>query len=80
MVFGTDRISFAPAAPRCRPAACDDAAPTMRPSTSFSQAAAENATSRVCIGFHFRHATEVGLEHGTRIGKLVATTALRPVP
>jgi hypothetical protein len=53
--------------------------PVLRHWSSFSQAARENADSRIYIGFHFRRATDVGLAHGTRIGTVVATTALRPV-
>ena len=36
----------------------------------------ERQDSRVYIGFHFRHATEVGLAHGDRIGRLVARSTL----
>jgi hypothetical protein len=44
---------------------------------SFSQAAAENAVSRVYLGFHFREATDVGTEHGRRIGDYTVDRALR---
>ena len=39
---------------------------------SFSQAAQENASSRVWVGFHFPHASRTGLAHGYRIGTIVA--------
>ena len=58
-VFGTDQITFKdcgttlPAGSRC-----DDPMPVMRTYTSFTQAADENAYSRVLVGFHFRKATK----------------------
>ena len=50
----------------------------MRSFTSFSQAAAENADSRVLVGFHFRHATTSGTTHGTKIGRYVVRNLLEP--
>ena len=35
--------------------------------SSFSQAADENAVSRIYIGIHFRKAVETGVHHGRRI-------------
>lgn len=78
-VFGTDRMTFGNCSNTLPERSCSDPDPIVRSWSSFSQAARENADSRIWIGFHFRRATEVGLEHGTRIGSLVATTALRPV-
>ena len=46
---------------------------------SFSQAAAENAVSRVYIGFHFRHATEVGRGLGRKVGDWAVANKLRPL-
>jgi membrane-associated phospholipid phosphatase len=45
---------------------------------SVAEAAEENAASRVYIGYHFRHATEVGLLQGRQLGRHVVTRALRP--
>jgi PAP2 superfamily. len=42
-------------------------------------AAKENADSRVFVGYHFRHATEVGLSIGKQIGSYVAQNALQPI-
>jgi hypothetical protein len=73
-LFGTDQISFQdcgttlPAGSRC-----DDAKPAMRSYTSFTQAADENAYSRVLVGFHFRNATKVGTAYGRQIGERAAT-------
>ena len=39
---------------------------------SVAAAARENADSRVYVGFHFRHATDVGYEQGRRVGMWVA--------
>lgn len=46
---------------------------------SFSQAAAENAESRVLAGIHFRFSCEKGLELGEKIGKWTVENHLKPV-
>lgn len=43
---------------------------------SLSEAARENADSRVFVGYHFRHATDVGLAQGRKVGSYVSTHAL----
>ena len=45
---------------------------------SLSQAARENADSRVFIGIHFRFACDAGLEQGKQIGEWVAANRLKP--
>ena len=78
--FHTDRMSFSvcsftlPAGQRC-----SDASPTLRHFTSFSQAADENAVSRIYVGFHFRDAVDTGTKHGEKIGNRAADRFLRPV-
>jgi hypothetical protein len=78
--FGTDQISFQvcgvtlPAG-----STCSDPSPVLRSYTSFSQAAAENAYSRILIGFHFRKSVEEGTDYGGKIGKRAANLYLRPV-
>lgn len=73
-VLGTDAIAFKdcgttlPAGSRC-----DDPKPVLRTYTSFTQAADENAYSRVLIGFHFRNATRQGMAYGLAIGEQAAT-------
>jgi len=47
--------------------------------TSFSQAADENAVSRILVGFHFRNAVEQGVEHGRLIGDRAVDLFLLPV-
>ena len=47
--------------------------------TSFSQAAQENADSRVYAGIHFRSATVDGLRQGDKVGRFVWTHYLQPV-
>jgi hypothetical protein len=47
--------------------------------TSFSQAAIENAHSRILIGFHFRKSVEEGTNYGRKIGQRAANLYLRPV-
>jgi hypothetical protein len=78
--FGTDQISFQdcgvllPAG-----SACSDPSPVLRTYASFSQAAVENAYSRILVGFHFRKATEEGNDYGHKIGKRAANLYLQPL-
>lgn len=44
---------------------------TTRTLTSFSQAARENALSRIYVGYHFRNACLKGEEQGKQIGKYI---------
>jgi hypothetical protein len=73
-ILGTDQVTFKdcgttlPAGSRC-----DDPNPAMRTYNSFTQAADENAYSRVLIGFHFRNATRQGTAYGLAIGGQAAT-------
>lgn len=46
---------------------------------SFSQAAKENADSRVMAGIHFRFACDAGLELGKKIGNFVVAKHLTPI-
>jgi PAP2 superfamily len=77
--FHTNRMSFSacsltlPAGQRC-----GDPSPTLRHFTSFSQAADENAVSRIYVGFHFRDAVETGTDHGEKIGNRAVNHFLRP--
>ncbi len=61
--FGSDHVTFS--------FASRSAMPTnpVRSFRSFSEAARENADSRVKAGLHFRFATEAGLELGRKIGQ-----------
>lgn len=78
--FGTDQISFQDCSVTLPAGStCSDASPVFRSYTSFSQAAAENAYSRILIGFHFRKSIEEGTEYGRKIGKRAAKRYLRPV-
>jgi uncharacterized FAD-dependent dehydrogenase len=51
----------------------------LRSYTSFSQAATENALSRILIGFHFRKSVEEGTQYGRKIGERAVTNYLQPV-
>ncbi len=83
--FGTDRISFrdcsatlpVPVLAPVNP--CSVSSPVFRSYTNFTQAAVENAHSRIFIGFHFRNAVEVGTAYGRKIGKRAVNLYLRPV-
>jgi hypothetical protein len=70
--FGTDNIPFS---------FTTSSAPNgvMRSFNSFSQAAAECASSRVWIGWHFRTACKDGLTQGRQVGHWVADEFLQPV-
>ncbi len=48
----------------------------VRTFASVSDAAAENAESRILIGYHFRSATEAGLRLGANVGGFIAEQAL----
>lgn len=61
--FGRDYLPFAFASSSAM------AANPVRAFRSFSEAARENADSRVKAGLHFRFATDAGLELGRRIGQ-----------
>ena len=78
--FGTDQINFEDcSASLPAGSTCSDATPVLRSYTSFSQAAVENAYSRILIGFHFRKSVEEGTEYGRDIGRRAANLFLRPV-
>jgi hypothetical protein len=79
-VFGTDLISFETCS-LTLPAGstCTDASSVTRSFTSFSQAADENALSRILVGFHFRKGVEDGVEHGRLIGDHAVDLFMRPV-
>lgn len=67
--FGTDNIPF-------------DATSLTLPGVtrhynSFSQAAIENALSRVYVGYHFRNACTKGVEQGHKIGKYIFDNYLK---
>jgi hypothetical protein len=70
--FGRDEVSFT----------TTSGAPfagLSRSFTSFSQAARENADSRVLAGIHFRSACRDGLTMGRKVGKFVFMHAMGPV-
>ena len=78
--FGTDDVAFT-ACSTTLPAGsnCDDPGAVWRSYTSFSQAADENANSRIYIGIHFRRAVEEGTEHGRKIAAFAVHQFLKPV-
>ena len=70
--FGSDRADFTLCSFTLQAGqTCTDPTPTLRTFHRFSQASAENADSRVLVGFHFRHASTSGMTHGDRIGRYV---------
>lgn len=71
-VFGTDMIAFemTSGAPYAR---------ITRRFYSFSEAALENANSRVLAGIHFRAACVAGMEQGRKVGEYVLDNYFQPV-
>ena len=79
-VFGTDDVSFRACSMTVGPGlTCADATPLLRSYASFSQAADENAVSRIYIGIHFRHAVEEGVRHGREIAAYAVHQFMKPV-
>jgi hypothetical protein len=78
--FHTDRMSFSLCS-YTLPAGqtCSDTSPTLRHFTRFSQAAQENAVSRIYVGFHFRYAVVIGTRHGKTVGNWTVDHAMRPI-
>ncbi len=77
--FGTPRLSFSVCSETLPDRSCSSADPKLRSFDSITEAAHENAYSRVLVGFHFRHASEIGNRHGLRIGQWTASSILQPV-
>lgn len=69
--FGRDHVPFSFASASALPA------DPVRSFRGFSEAARENADSRVKAGLHFRFATDAGLELGRKIGQQASRHALR---
>jgi hypothetical protein len=70
---GSDRFDFCMASSSSVPPG------SQRCYARFSDAAEENADSRVFIGYHFRFATEAGLRLGRQIGNFAVRHSLRPL-
>lgn len=78
--FGTDNIAFTTCSTTLPPGStCNDPNRVTRSFTSFSQAAAENALSRILVGYHFRNAINQGLQHGGSVGHHTFVHFLRPL-
>ena len=71
--FGSDQIRFTFTSTTALPAN------PAREFASFSQAARENADSRVKAGLHFRFATIAGLELGEHVGRFAIANRLTPI-
>jgi len=79
-VFGTDHIAFTACSMTVGAGkTCTDAMPVIRSYSSFSEAADENAVSRIYIGIHFRNAVETGVRHGRKIADYAVHKFMRPV-
>lgn len=79
-VFGTDDVPFTACSTTLAAGqGCSGPSPILRSYSSFSQAADENAVSRIYIGIHFRNAVERGVRHGRRIAAYAVHHFMRPV-
>jgi hypothetical protein len=79
-VFGTDDIPFSACSTTVGDGlACGDPSEVRREYASFSQAAYENALSRIYVGIHFRRAVQVGVRHGVKIASYAVRRYLKPV-
>jgi hypothetical protein len=47
--------------------------------TTIEGAIRENGLSRIYIGYHFRHAVDVGISEGKKIGHYIANNGLKPI-
>ena len=72
-VTGSDRFDFCMASSSSVPQG------SSRCYRRFSEAAAENAESRIYIGYHFRFAADAGRKLGKRIGNFAYHHNLRPI-
>ena len=80
LVLGTDDVAFTACSTTLPPGStCADPNPVVRSYTSFSQAADENAASRIYVGIHFRKAVENGVKHGQRIAAYAVHRLLKPL-
>jgi hypothetical protein len=70
---GSDRFAFCMASSSSVPTG------SVRCYRRFSEAAAENADSRVFIGYHFRFATQAGKRLGRQIGNFAFLQHLEPL-
>ena len=79
-VFGTDDVAFTACSTTVGPGlTCADATPVFRSYSSFTEAAEENAASRIYIGIHFRRAVDEGVQHGRKIAAYAVHQVLKPV-
>jgi hypothetical protein len=78
-VFGSDAIAFTACTTTIAGRSCADPDPVLRSYATFSQAADENALSRIYVGIHFRRAVEEGLEQGRQIAAYAVHQVMKPV-
>jgi hypothetical protein len=80
LFFGTDEIPFTTCSTTLPAGStCYDPRPVTRSFSSLSQAAEENALSRILVGFHFRNAINQGLQHGSKLGHHTIVHYMRPL-
>jgi hypothetical protein len=77
--FGTDDIAFSLSTDD-QDAVYPDGSPVVFHFQSISEAAMENALSRIWLGVHWRFDTEDGLATGDQVGDLVAAQLFRVIP
>ena len=70
--YGTDDMSFT--------LASDNIPGVLESFTKFSDAAAQNAESRIYLGIHWQFDADIGVASGDMVGNDVFASALAPVP
>lgn len=78
-VFGNDFVTFETTSGEFPSTNGVTSAGVLRRYFSFSQAALENANSRVLAGIHFHSSTDAGLLLGQEIGRQASEVLLRPI-
>jgi hypothetical protein len=70
--YGSDSLNFS--------LTSDNAPGVIESFTKFSDAAAQNAESRIYLGIHWQFDADIGVASGDMVGKDVFAGALAPVP
>ncbi len=78
--FRTDHVSFSTCSTTMLPGKnCGEGSQVVRSFTSLTQAAHENAVSRILVGIHFRKAILEGVEQGRKLAQFVFVHQLQPL-
>jgi hypothetical protein len=80
LFFGKDQIAFRTCSTTLPSGSkCNEPSQVLRSFSAFSEAAEENALSRILVGIHFRDAVSEGMEQGRKIAQQTFLHYLRPL-